>query len=563
MDTFSILARYKVRLWAAAIFDSGRAAMIRNVSTGIMLVALVFSAYVFFYDFIFRYVARLEDLGFLLIDRLVSTGFLAFFVMLVISGFIAAIATMFRSDETEYILSTPVSEMELFASKFVDTVVYSSWAILVMALPILAAYARIMNFGLREYLLAGLFVLVPFVLTASSIGTILALIATAASRRMSMKNLIISGALTFGALIYVFVTYSRPTDLRIPFHEDFRGLNLFINNFNINSNPFTPNYWVVESLRALERNRYVEFLVYESALLSTAFFACMTAFFLGKRFFFPAWSASLEERIGRSQDNRKVHARTLLTIAPSGKLTHALFEKECVVFLRDPSQWAQILLLLSLLVVYFLNIRLVPADIEIEKWRAIIAMMNFGFSGFVLATLAVRFIFPSFSLDGRAFWVIAASPVPLSTLFRVKFLTAFTGFILIAEPAAVLSGLLLNLGGVYLFTTIAGIFLMSVTLASIAVGFGATFPVFDERDPSRIASSPGGILTIVVSLIYVGAMTALCAIPLSAYTAYLVSGFRFPGLLITICLVAMAVLNVILIALPLMLGLRSLSRREY
>lgn len=201
MDTFSILARYKVRLWAAAIFDSGRAAMIRNVSTGIMLVALVFSAYVFFYDFIFRYVARLEDLGFLLIDRLVSTGFLAFFVMLVISGFIAAIATMFRSDETEYILSTTVSEMELFASKFVDTVVYSSWAILVMALPILAAYARIMNFGLREYLLAGLFVLVPFVLTASSIGTILALIATVASRRMSMKSLIISGALTFGALI--------------------------------------------------------------------------------------------------------------------------------------------------------------------------------------------------------------------------------------------------------------------------------------------------------------------------------------------------------------------------
>ncbi len=563
MDTFSLLVRYKVRLWAATLFDSNRASIIRNVSTGIMLLALLFSAYVFFYNFIFKYVARLEELGFLLIDRLVSTGFLAFFVMLVISGFIAAIATMFRSDETEFIFSTPVSEMELFASKFIDTVVYSSWAILVMALPILAAYAHIRDFGLREYMLAGVFVLVPFLLTAASIGTILALVATAASRRMSMKRLILSGVVIFGAIIYIFIAYSRPNDLRIPFHEDFRGLNLFINNFNINSNPFTPNYWLVESLRALDLHRYIEFLVYESALLSTALFSCVTAFLLGKHFFFPAWSASLEERAGRTAQDSASTAKSLYSITPSGRRTRALFEKECVVFLRDPSQWAQILLLVALLAVYFLNIRLVPADIESEKWMAIIAMMNFGFSGFVLATLAVRFIYPSFSLEGRSFWVIAASPVPVSTLFRVKFWTAFTGFVLIAEPAAIISGLFLNLGGIYLFMTVAGIFLMSITLACIAVGFGAAFPVFDERDPSRIASSPGGILTIAVSLVYVGAMTALCSVPLSAYTAYLVSGFRFPGMLIAACLLIMAALNVLLIVFPLMLGSRALSRREY
>jgi len=401
------------------------------------------------------------------------------------------------------------------------------------------------------------------VLTTSALGTILALAATVASRKMSMKALIISGVLIFGTIIYLFVAYSRPNDLRIPFHEDFRGLNLFINNFNINSNPYTPNYWIVESLRALDGRRYIEFLVYESALLSSAFFAVVTAFLLGRHFFFFAWSASLEERVGKTSEGSNRAADSVFSVTPSGKQTHSLFEKECVVFLRDPSQWAQILLLLALLVVYFLNIRLVPADIEIEKWRAIIAMMNFGFSGFVLATLAVRFIYPSFSLEGRAFWVIAASPMPLRTLFRVKFWTAFTGFILIAEPAAILSGLLLNLGGVYLFMTLAGIFLMSVTLACIAVGFGAAFPVFDERDPSRIASSPGGILTIAVSLVYVGAMTALCSIPLSAYTAYLVSGFRFPAMLIAVCLVVMAVLNAFLTVFPLMLGSRSLSRREY
>jgi len=563
MGTLNTLIRCKLTLWASTIFEVRRDSLIRNLSTAVVLAVLLYSAYRFFYDFIFTYVASLQEIGFLLIDRLVSTGFLAFFIMLVISSFIAAIATMFRSEETEYLFSTPLTVLDLFTSKFIDTVVFSSWAILIMALPILYAYARIRDFGVREYALAGVFVLIPFLLIAVSIGTIIAISAVILSRRVSLKKLIFIGALVFGGLIYAFIAFSGPTQLQIPFNEDFRAMNLFINNFHINSHPYTPNFWLVESLRSLDLHKYGEFFLYSSALVSSAVFSCALVYLLGMKLFFPAWLVSLEERSNR-RDARGVHVpKALLTLAPTSSQMRALFAKDSLVFLRDPSQWAQLFLILALLAVYFFNLRFVPLNIEIEKWRTIIAMMNFGFSGFILATLAVRFIYPSLSLEGNSFWVIGTAPLSLKTLFREKFWSALITFFIVAEPVALFSGILLHLHGFHLIMTVGGIFLMSVALSCLAVGFGAAFPVFHEPDPSRIASSPGGILTIAVSLGYVGLMTGLIAVPLSIYTSYLVSGRTFPSLAIAVCTVLILLLNVGLIVFSLRFGAASLAGREF
>jgi ABC-2 type transport system permease protein len=562
MGMLDTLIRFRIRLWAAAVFDFRRVPLIRNISTAVVLAVLLYSAYRFFYDFIFTYVASLQDIGFLLIDRLVSTGFLAFFVMLVISSFIASIATMFRSEETEYLFSTPLGVFDLFTGKFIDTAMYSSWAVLVMALPILYAYARIRQFGIVEYALGGVFVLVPFLLIAVSIGTIIAIAATFLSRRMSMKALIPVGAAVFGGLVYAFIAFSGPNQLQIPFNEDFRALNLFINNFHMNSYPFTPNFWLVEGLRSLDLHQYWGFLLYSSALVTTAAFFMVIAFSMGMKLFFPAWLVSLEERPGRGA-SRVRSSRVFEAIAPARSQMLSLFGKDALVFVRDPSQWAQLFLILALLSVYFFNLRYVPLDIEIEKWRTIVAMMNLGFSGFILATLAVRFIYPSLSMEGDAFWVIGTAPISLETLFREKFWSALLTLFIIAEPVAVLSGLLLHLDGFYLVMTVGGIFLMSAALSCIAVGFGAAFPVFNEPDPSRIASSPGGILTIVVSLAYVGVMTGLIALPLYLYTGYLVSGGIYPLLPIGVCASAIVLLNAGAILIPLRFGSASLARRNF
>ncbi|MFC1541141.1 hypothetical protein ACFL50_01685 [Candidatus Latescibacterota bacterium] len=564
MSVLNVLLWAKLKILITVLFDRRKKYIIRNISMFIVMLILIYVSYLFFYHLIFEYLIVIEDIGQLLIDRLVSAGFLVFFILLIVSGFVTSLGSLFRSDETEYLFSTPISVKSLFTSKFFDIVIFSSWAILIMALPILYSYAKIKYFGTLEYVLAGIAVLLPFVFIAASIGTILALLGKIASKYVSMKTLIICFMGIFAGLIYIVLEFSQPTQLEIQFTEDFRALNLFLNNFNINSNPYTPNFWLIQCLRALVLNDYSEFLLYSFALISSALFIVSFLYFYVERYYFKTWLISMEQsQVIKEEHTSVTLSKTGFLSSPSASQTNSLIKKDIMIFLREPGQWAQLLLILTLLALYFINLQYVPEDIEIEQWRTILFIMNFGFCGFVLATLAVRFIYPSISLEGHSFWVLGSSPLSTATLFKEKFIISFTAFFVTAELVGMISSSLLKIEGLYRLLTFGGIFLMSVGLSSISIGLGATFPDFSERNPSKIVSSPGGILTIVVSLIYIGFMITMLAIPAYKYTLYLVAGNTFPKNELIISIIVITVLNLIMITAPLIIGAKSFSKREF
>ena len=55
--------------------------------------------------------------------------------------------------------------------------------------------------------------------------------------------------------------------------------------------------------------------------------------------------------------------------------------------------------------------------------------------------------------------------------------------------------------------------LMSAALSGLSVGLGALFPNFKEDNPSKIVSSFGGTLCLVISFIYNTLFVALLALP--------------------------------------------------
>ncbi|MFC1692516.1 hypothetical protein ACFL1R_03315 [Candidatus Latescibacterota bacterium] len=564
MHMLKILLYAKFKQFLVILFERSKNALIRNISTAVFLGALLYASYQFFYSLIFKYVIMLEEIGYLLIERLLSVGFLAFFFMLIISSFAIALANLFRSRETEYLFSTPLPDSMLFTGKYIDIIIYSSWAILIMAMPILYSYAKTREFGTLEYVLTGFLVLFPFIIFATSLGTLLAITAILYSRRLSLKNLIIVSTILFSLLLFSVIKFAQPTQLVIPFTEDFRSLNLFINNFRLNSHPFTPNFWFIQCLRALVFHNYREFILYVSALITSAFFSLVLLYSVADRIFYKTWLVSSEQVIFRGEAlSSEVVSHKGFFSKPAGSQVRSLVNKDIMMFLREPGQWAQLFLLLALLSIYFVNLHLIPDDIEIEQWRTIISVMNFGFCGFVLATLATRFVFPSISLEGDSIWVLGSAPLSVSTLFKEKFWSAFTIFLIISELIALISSFILNLEPLYHLLTIIGIFLMSIALSCLAVGFGAAFPDFSERNPSRIASSPGGILTIVSSLFYIGFMTTIVAIPSYRYTEYLTAGGSFPLQSIIIAAVSAVILNAVTIIAPLWIGANSLKKREF
>jgi len=241
-----------------------------------------------------------------------------------------------------------------------------------------------------------------------------------------------------------------------------------------------------------------------------------------------------------------------------------VLSKDHKLFLREPSQWAQFSVLLALLLIYLLNLKYFPTDVSDSFWKTIIGFGNFAFSGFILATLSVRFVYPTLSLEGKAFWAILSSPMPLKRVFWEKFWSAFLIFLLISDLLAFVSNIMLNIHGIIMILTFFSVLLMSASLTSLSIGLGAMFPQFDEKNPGKIASSVGGMLTTVISLIYVGLVVAIAALPAHRYSMHVLDkSLPFPQFEVILAIILTVSLNLIVIFLPLRLGLSSMRKRDY
>ena len=81
-------------------------------------------------------------------------------------------------------------------------------------------------------------------------------------------------------------------------------------------------------------------------------------------------------------------------------------------------QWSQLVMLAVLMVVYVANVRYLPLSGGglTTLLRNVIPFLNLALAGFVLASVAARFVFPSVSLEGRSFWLLRSSPLAMHDL---------------------------------------------------------------------------------------------------------------------------------------------------
>src|SRR5678815_449662 len=73
--------------------------------------------------------------------------------------------------------------------------------------------------------------------------------------------------------------------------------------------------------------------------------------------------------------------------------------------------------------VYVFNIKYLPLRGEGMTFFLvnIVPFLNLVLAGFVLASIAARFIFPGVSLEGRSLWLLRSSPMSMRDLLWSKF----------------------------------------------------------------------------------------------------------------------------------------------
>jgi ABC-2 type transport system permease protein len=236
-------------------------------------------------------------------------------------------------------------------------------------------------------------------------------------------------------------------------------------------------------------------------------------------------------------------------------------------FLRDTTQWSQLLLLLALVVVYLYNFSVLPSNFTFATFflQNLFSFLNLGLAGFVLSAVAVRFVFTSVSAEGRAFWILRSSPLTMEKFLWSKFWTAAPPLLALSQVLTIASNHFL--GATPFLTVLSSLTILFVTfgIVGLAVGMGAAFPNFKFENVTQIAGSSGGLLYMIAATSFVAAVLFLEAVPV-----YLIlnAGFRKLPLtgkeiaVVSLALAAVVVLNVLAVALPMRWGRKKISALE-
>jgi ABC-2 type transport system permease protein len=469
-----------------------------------------------------RHLQDYEELGDYLLRMGLSWLFLTFLSFLAFSGVVTALSTFFLADDLRLLVVAPVATRRLFHARFFRTVVQASWMVLIFLVPVLMGIGWARCAGPAFYATA-VSTIVPFAIIPVAAGTAatLLLVNTFPARRA--RDILMLMGLLFAASLVMVLRFIRPEQLlRV---ESLPDLTDFFATLQSPVTPLLPSFWAGETIFAsLVGGRD---LMHAAALWTTAFASIVVVAAASERWYFSGYSRSQE-----APKARFTHFRTLdLAVAalPLSTVRRQLLIKDLKIFLRDVSQWSQLLLLLALVLLYLYNFSVL--DLQRVPYMSgylknIYAFLNLGMAGFVMATVAVRFVFPAVSAEGAAFWIIRTSPISLRDFLWSKFWTGLVPVLVLTEVLTIAANEFLGVDPLLKLMAAVAIVLMSFALVGLAVGLGARYPRFGG-DPSQVAGSYGGVAFMMQAVLFVIVMIGLLGWPSSIYLLHQVRRVPF------------------------------------
>ena len=438
-------------------------------------------------------------------------AFLAFLSILLLSNLVSALSTFFLARDLDMLVAAPLDWGRFYLAKLGETVIHSSWMVALLALPLLAAYAVAWDGGL----------LFPFVALGRTDS------AADHSRRdrfgrdahpgervpRATRRATCSGwspSSPAGALV-VMLRMLRPEQLARP--EGFQNLVDFLAVLRTPSHPLLPSEWASGML--------MNWLTRVGR--SAADRAAVDHRGCGRGDGRGVAPSPLRERLCRAQEGADSFvrgtrwdgvARRLLVGMPPMRREFIL--KDLRTFFRDSTQWSQLILLGVLVMVYLFNIQALPLFTG-EKVPVLlvtlIAFLNQGLAGFVIAAIAARFIFPAVSLEGRQMWLLRSSPLDPIAMLRSKYLVGVLPLLLLAVGLTYSTNKLLRASDFMVLVSLLTVVCYTLAIGGLALGIGTLFPQYDSENAAQIPTSFGGLVFMLLAVALLGAVISLEALP--------------------------------------------------
>ena len=459
-------------------------------------------------------------------DYLLRLGFswlfLSCLAFLAFSGIVTSLSTFFLADDLRLLMASPVPARRLFLARLARTVGSASWMVLVFLAPVLAGlgYGRCVPTG---YYVTAILTVVPFAVIPVVAGTACTFFVVNVFPARRARDLLMLMGLLFAVALVMLLRFLRPE--RLLKVESLPDIADFFSGLQVPLTPLLPSFWAGEALFASAQGG-VDWL-HHAALWTTAGAFVVMLGAVHRRWHFAGYSRSQEAP--KTTVARFALLDGVVRALPASPVRQQLLIKDTKIFLRDVSQWVQLLPLLALVLVYLYNFRVLDLG-RLTSMNTFVknvyAFVNVGLAGFVAATVAVRFVFPAVSAEGAAFWLIRTSPTSMRDFLWSKFWTALVPVFVFNEGLTIAANYLLGVDPFLRVVSACAIALLTFALVGLATGLGARYPRFDA-DPTQAAGSYGGVLFMIGAVLVILVTVALIAWPSSVYLLARTRGIGF------------------------------------
>jgi ABC-2 type transport system permease protein len=462
---------------------------------------------------VLRAMRDVEEIGAFLPGKLLGLVLVSFGAILLLSNLITALSTFFLAKDLDLLVVAPVDWLRLYLAKLGETVVHSSWMVALLAVPIFTAYGIVFDGG-PLFPLVALGAFVPFLILPATIGaaaTLLLVNIFPARRTRDLLTLVGIGAV---GIALVLLRLMRPEQLARP--EGYRNLLEFVAALRAPTSPWLPSEWAADMvMNWLFR---VADPLPIALLWTTAGAFVVLGAMLHVRLYPLGFTKAHEgaERVVR----RRLRGTAVRMLGPLPAGARELILKDLRLFFRDSTQWSQLILLAVLVLVYLINIRMLPL-FSGEKVPffvvTLVAFLNLGLAGFVLAAVAARFVFPAVSLEGRQMWLLRSSPLSMRQLLWSKYWTGTIPLLVLAVAITATTNVLLRASPFMMSLSLVTITLYTLTVGALALGLGALYPQFETENAAQIPTSFGGLVFMMSSVTLLGMIIAIEARPVLSY----------------------------------------------
>jgi ABC-2 type transport system permease protein len=469
--------------------------------------------------------STIEQIGALLNYKLLNMLMVTALALLVFSDILTALSKLYLARDLPLVHALPVPAHRIFLARWTEISFDGSWMVFAFTLPVFLAYGMVFEQGV-VFGLVLLAVLIPFALMAAAFSCLLVLLAVIVIPATRMKNIfILLGLLAFVA-VYLAIRMARPEQLVDP--EVFDSVLTYVASLRTPSSPWLPSTWAYNALHAALEDTPSRGLLDIALLWSGTGVLLFICVGLADLFYFHGYSRT---QAAGHKFRRRPAGTTRRNSLFSGPI-RALLDKEFKTFWRDQTQWSQIFLIMALVVIYVYNFKVLPLEkspMPTVYLQNLLAFLNMGLALFVLTAVTARFAFPAVCTEREAFWIIKVSPISIRSFLWIKFAIYFLPLLILTEALIVITNTMLNVAPFMMGLSVLTVFAMVPGIVALGIGMGALNPNFRTENPAQAVTGFDGLLFMIFSTAFIGAVLALEAGPVYHYFLSQLRGRPLPS----------------------------------